>query len=279
MFYTYIDPSPLLAPFVRYYWVLEIGATEGEITERVIPTGAPQILFHYGTPFVRRNNGSSERQPRSFLSGISGGYDDISSVGDSGVIAVTFHPFGAAAFFPFPQCEAEDRTLALPEAGWSGAAEIEEQIAEALTLAGRIAIIEKHLVARLRPPRTDEYELVRRGVAIVRRRGGSISTGELAGSLFCSPKTLERRFSLYLGKTPKQFSRIIRFQEAVRHLSQPGAVTLTECSQTAGYYDQSHFINDFRQLSGYTPGEFLSLYACEDYACVPAENGYRRETG
>jgi AraC-like DNA-binding protein len=74
------------------------------------------------------------------------------------------------------------------------------------------------------------------------------------------------KFSSYLGKTPKQFIRIVRFQSVIQNLSCAGPKDLTRFTYDNGYFDQAHFIKDFKNLSGYTPKEFLALGPCHaDY--------------
>jgi AraC-like DNA-binding protein len=69
-----------------------------------------------------------------------------------------------------------------------------------------------------------------------------------------------------MGKSPKQFIRIVRFQEVLRRLSLGDNSYLTEYAYNNGYFDQSHFIKDFKSLSGYTPKEFVALGDCHsDY--------------
>ena len=71
-----------------------------------------------------------------------------------------------------------------------------------------------------------------------------------------SQRQLERTFKEYAGFSPKTFARILRFQSATNHYGTTKK-TLTEIALDCGYYDQSHFIHDFSQFSGYTPSEYF----------------------
>ncbi len=93
-------------------------------------------------------------------------------------------------------------------------------------------------------------------VRSVLERKGNVSVSNLAGEYGLSNRQFERRFKEFAGLSPKLYSRIIRFQAATEH-KLDRARDLTEIAYACGYYDQSHFINDFRQFSGYSPKEYF----------------------
>ena len=268
MNFHYFKPSDILANYIKQYWVLEAMDSEGEICERVIPTGNIELMFHYKKPFMTKNlNDSSEKQPRSFISGISSTYSDISTCGDSGMIAVTFFPAGASNFFIFPMLEIENTTVDLCDIYGERFRLVEEEIGSALNLPQKISIIERFLLEKLSPVHKNDLSLIREGVTLINQSKGQIGNRYLADKLCLSPKSMERKFSDLLGKTPKQFIRIVRFQEVLKDLAKDDPILLTEFAHKNGYFDQAHFIKDFKSLSGYTPKEFRSKFACRsDYA-------------
>ena len=85
---------------------------------------------------------------------------------------------------------------------------------------------------------------------------GSVNISAMAREHALSTRQFERKFKEVAGLSPKLYSRIIRFQAATKHKLN-GRCDLTEVAYACGYYDQSHFINDFREFSGYTPKEFF----------------------
>ena len=84
----------------------------------------------------------------------------------------------------------------------------------------------------------------------VLERGGDVAAADLATGV--SDRQLRRLFNRYLGTSPKTFSRVIRFQRALRDGTHPAARG-TAYYLDAGYFDQAHFIKDFRQFSGESP--------------------------
>jgi AraC-like DNA-binding protein len=268
MFYQYIQPSKQLAPFIKHYWMLETDAHEGNVSERVVPTGNLQLMFHYRKPFTMTfPDQQTSRQPQAFVSGLSSRYMDASTQGASGVIAVDFHPYGACNFFRFSLQELEERSIRLDDVFSDEVKFLEEQICGCRDLSSRISLIEQFLIKELIPLDWCDFRLIRQAVELVEHSRGQIRASQLAGQLAVTPKKLERKFTSLVGKSPKQFIRIIRFQEVMRGLVSQQPQYLTEYAYNNGYFDQSHFIHEFKSFSGYTPSEFVKLCPCrEDWA-------------
>lgn len=266
MNFLFVKPSPALSQYIRHYWVLEADASEGEVCERVIPTGNIELMFHYKKPFVcKTDNTSRIKQPRSLISGISSLYSDVATNGDSGVIAVTFYPSKASNFFRFPMLEIENIHVGLGEIYNSQIREVEEKLYCSKNTQQRIQIIEQFLINNIKPVKGNDSLLIKEGISIINQNKGLINTNSLSTKLYTTPKTLERKFTILVGKSPKQFCKIIRFQSIIQSLKNKNK-NFTQIAYEFGYFDQAHFIKDFKSLSGYTPKEFVALGPCEaDY--------------
>jgi len=261
MRYQYIKPSAFLSDFVKHYWVLEIDGSDGNLAERVIPTGNIELMFHYRKPFAVINtvNNSLSLQPLTILSGLISGFSDVTSVGDSGVLAVSFQPFGACQFFKFPLTEIENKSVDLKAVLGDKIRGIEEQLSNAYHLTERIAIVEDFLKKVFCPLDTYDLAFLKKALSLIETSKLSIQSHELADKLAVSNKSLERKFAARLGKTPKQYLKMMRFQMAVKRLSMANDQALTDLAYQCGYFDQAHFIRDFKLFSGYTPGEFKQV--------------------
>ncbi len=89
---------------------------------------------------------------------------------------------------------------------------------------------------------------------LIESQAGQLKVCEVARILNVSTRTLERQFSKILGITPKQFIRLVRFQNAVERLKETcKSKNLADIAHDSGYFDQSHFIKDFKSLSGQPP--------------------------
>lgn len=85
---------------------------------------------------------------------------------------------------------------------------------------------------------------------------GKISVNELSQQININRRQLERRFSSAIGMSPKQLSKTIRLQSTLKQLLHKEYTNLTALAHDAEYYDQAHFIKDFKEFTGLTPKEF-----------------------
>lgn len=86
----------------------------------------------------------------------------------------------------------------------------------------------------------------------------SLTMEQLSGKIGFSRKHFIKIFKEHVGVTPKSFLKIMRFQKAIREIEGRTRVDWHTVALDTGYYDQAHFINDFRDFSGFTPKRFLN---------------------
>ena len=87
---------------------------------------------------------------------------------------------------------------------------------------------------------------------------GSITINEILKDEKSKRRQLERNFAKQIGISPKQLSKVIRLQATLQMLLHKNTETLTAVAYENEYYDQAHFIKDFREFTGITPKEFLT---------------------
>jgi AraC-like DNA-binding protein len=261
MNFQFVQPSGFLKNYIRRYCFMESDACEGNVMERVIPVENVQLMFHYKDPFVVcHSDYTLAKQPRSIISGLSNSFCDVSTNGDAGVVFVAFYPAGACHFFDFPLSEIENQSIDLSEIFNKEIKQVEETLYLKKSIQERVNVIEAFLLKNYSCFDPHEDLLIIRGVELIRQYRGQISANTLSDKLSVTLKSLERKFSCRLGKTPKQYIKLVRFQETLKDFSKNKDINLTEYAYRNGYFDQAHFIKDFKTYSGYTPGEFISKY-------------------
>ena len=87
---------------------------------------------------------------------------------------------------------------------------------------------------------------------------GQTDMDELAGMVSVNRRNIERRFATSIGMSPKQLSRAVRLQATLRMLEQKNFTSLTSLAYENGYYDQAHFIKDFKEFTGIKPKSFYA---------------------
>jgi AraC-like DNA-binding protein len=92
-------------------------------------------------------------------------------------------------------------------------------------------------------------------VSKIEEAHGVMRIDDLARWVGLSQSALERRFRRVAGTSPKKFASIVRTRHALR-LRATGS-DFTSIAATTGYFDQSHFINDFKRITGLAPQSFF----------------------
>ena len=255
--YQKIKPAKPLAPYVHEIWVQENynnAAPEGHRPTKVLPVPRIDILFHYRDPFVQINNGHRELLPRCYIVGQKTKPIEVAATGDTGIIILCFHPWGAAPFFKLPLDELLNISLDLSLLlGTRMIATIEARILGARDTAERVHLIQEFFIELLDTNKKDE--LVYESVFRINRSVGKSTVSRVADDLHISRRQFIRRFKAAIGISPKSFSNIIRFQKAIFYLK--SGVSWSEIAAQCGYYDQSHFIKEFKGFSGRSPHQLF----------------------
>lgn len=245
-------PCDVLKPFVRSFVVQE---TTEERTYKVLPDTGVVIGFQYKGRLSRLE--SNNEIPLS-VSGISGLADHsrmFKNSPDIGTILVFFRESGAVPFFREPLHELFRESVSLDNFMLrSELLNLEEQLGEAKTDVQRIAFVEHFLIGRMTNIQPDQ--LVLAALALIHKSKGTIKIAELAEQLHTSQSPLEKRFRRAVGASPKKFASIVRLKHIIQRYDHAGS--LTELGYETGFYDQSHFIKEFKAFTGDTPEDFFS---------------------
>ncbi len=261
MDFQIIKPSGILANYIKHYWMIETFANDGKVKERVIPTGNIDLVFHYANGLlVQKPDGTDYQQASLLISGQSSSYVDVSSNGKIGMICVVFYPHTAGLFFDFPLKIIENKAINLRDLLKDKINILEDKISLANNLQSRIEAIENFLFKRLKINANKPLDVVFGAVQIINQHRGQINSAELANKLGISKKQLERKFATQIGKSPKKFIKIVRFQSVLDSAKNMTEEKLSNLAYDNGYFDQAHFIHDFKVYTGYTPKEFFKLY-------------------
>ena len=258
MNYQVYTPCPDLQPFVKCYWSLEDDAKKEPVKQRVLPDGCMEMIFHYGDPYRQYfEDGSSITQPRSFLFGQITKYIEIAPTGISGIISARFLPDGIFPFINMPVSTLENKAVSLREIFTDEGKIFEEQVINASDLQGRIKLIETFLLAKLaEQPAIDA--ITKSCVDIIFQSQGQIGLAALADKMNIHRRNMERKFTSVIGISPKQLARVARLQAALKMIQQKKFNSLTEIAYEMGYFDQAHFIKDFREFTGISPKSFFA---------------------
>lgn len=250
-FDSYI-PCDILKPYIRNFAIVE---NEVESSYKVIPDTGVVIGFQYKGKLLHITNENQVPLSPSGLTGLQDQYRIFKNAADTGTVLIYFKQAGAAVFFKQPIHELFRESVSLDNFMLrSELLLLEERLCEAKTDAMRIEVVEQFLISRMNHSETDA--LVMAALALIYERKGNIRIKELAEQLHTSQSPLEKRFRKVVGASPKKFSSIVRFKHILE--SQSLHDSLTALSYEVGFYDQSHFIKEFKCFTGETPEDFFT---------------------
>ncbi len=222
-----------------------------------MPDVCPELVFHFKGQFDEVS-GNLKLQ-KSFTAGVHAQtsqrkefYIDTAF----GIFGVCLYPFAIPFIFKLPTSELTNEMPDLSALLKSQGNELEEKVANACDHYERKKIVEEFILAKL----SDNYQTELPVFSAIRNlatdhRVSSIK--KIAGEYYLSQRQFERNFLQYSGFTPKLFLRISRFHFAMSRYG-TGERSLTRMALDCGYYDQSHFIHDFKEFSGFNPRHYFS---------------------
>ena len=246
MNYLTVDPSQELTSFVKCYWTLVSLKEEIPEKQTIVPDGCVEMIFHLGDLYKQYvKNGKSIVQPRSFVIGQLTQPLEIEPTGKTDIFSVRFHPNGFLPFATIPLKEMQNTAVSLEKLFGRDGQEIEEKIRTAQSTSERIQQIQQFLVNRLTSAETID-RIVKLTVETIFLAKGQLSIEELSKQTQTNRRQLERRFSSTIGLSPKQLSKTIRLQTTLKMLLTKQFSSLTALAYENEYYDQAHFIKDFK---------------------------------
>ena len=243
-------PTNQLKPYIKYYVVSE---NELENEYKVFPSSGLVIGFQYKGQLAAIKENTESTLTSAGITGIADGYKVFRNSTDIGTILVYFTEIGFTHFASHPANELFNLSLSLDVIfDKNSITEVEEKLAIANTDRLRIKIVEQFLISQLKDIQTDK--LIVEAVKLIYQTNGTIRIKELHEKLFISQSPFEKRFRKVVGITAKKFASIVRFNAVLGNLNE--TKTLTEICYENNFFDQAHFIKDFKQFTGETPENF-----------------------
>jgi len=235
-------PSADLAYFVERYWIVrwDLPAREEHVQE-TLPNPCVNLVLEKG---------------RSAAFGVPRGRSARLLTGEGCAFGVKFRPGGFYPFLKAPVSSLRERPLPLHCLFGPDALEFEAGLLSLDEDEAMVEGVEAFLRERA-PERDERVDWVNRVIDAIAEDPGGVNVESLAAAFAVSPRTLQRVFQTYVGAGPKWVIMRFRLQEAVAQLDN-GHRDWTRLAADLGYFDQAHFVRDFKALVGKTPTEYAS---------------------
>ena len=253
MLYLERIPAAPLAPFIRAFWYARASHVS-HARERVLPNGCVQVILNLARDYILDcPEGSPDiRRSPALVVGARSLYEIVDTSDMADLVGIVFTPGG----FPLVASDAAHRfsnqTVALDNVWGEDATRLRDRLRELESPQARLKLLERFLLVRFasrldRRACSPQVQFALRCFTHCASRAG---VSETARQIGWSERRFSQVFREEVGLTPKVWCRIQRFQQAVRLLHSGADVRWAELAIDCGYYDQSHFANEFRAFSG-----------------------------
>lgn len=251
------EPNIKLSEFVKRYWTLDGEKENIPLRNTIVPDGTMKLIFHYGDTYKHHSyNGEITILPKCFLIGQLTKPYVIEPVGVTGSFVVQFKPNGFLPFTSIPIKEMENTAVPLDILFERDGVKLGNQILNANSTSERIQIIEVFLFKQL-ADRENIDNIVNTTIETIFNTNGKFSVNEFSKNNNINRRGLARKFSSSIGLSPKQLAKTIRIQTTLKILLNEEISSLTELAYENEYFDQAHFIKEFKEFTGLTPKEFF----------------------
>ncbi len=246
-------PAAPLANYIRALWYAKAGDVPHH-RERILPSGCVQIILSLSRDFILDSlEGSAECCVKpALVVGARSVYEIVDSSDMADLVGIVFEPGGFPIFASDAADRFSNRSVAL-ECIWGRDAEdLRDRLREMESPERRLECMERYLHGRFRDKlvkrsRTPQVNFALRYFAEL---PSVASVHETARQIGWSERRFSQVFREEVGLAPKVWCRVQRFQRAVKQLHAGIDVRWAELALDCGYYDQSHFANEFRAFSG-----------------------------
>jgi AraC-like DNA-binding protein len=249
------SPRPSLRPFVSLVWAVDersIRLPEAIGRENVLPTGSMHLVFRLAGEALRLYDGPCDDGSSVGLAVVGGARStyytrEVSTPSFS--VGALLRPGASELLFDATAVELSERHTRLEDL-WGSAAEVaQERLFEAGALLNRLAILESLLAQRLPVVRGLHPAIAQ----ALEQLDGSASVRDVVDESGYSHRHFIALFRRTVGLAPKVYSRVLRFQRALRRAASGSPDPWASMALDAGYSDQAHFNRDFLEFSGLTP--------------------------
>ncbi|GAB3659929.1 helix-turn-helix domain-containing protein [Echinicola sediminis] len=258
MNYQTFKPHIDLASIIKFYWTLEVPFDSKNQKQKIVPDGCIEMTFNFGDKIKRYVSETDFIfHPNAMVMGQRTKSFDILPLGNVDTFAICFYPIGFANFVRTPLENLVNKETPISEIFEQAEAfDLEQQMIQAIGTQERIDIIECFLLKKLNEKNTIS-NIVKSTVDTLLKTNGTTPINILLKDDISKRRQLERHFKKQIGISPKQLGKAIRMQATLNLMLNKKSKALTDIAYESEYFDQNHFIKDFKNLIGVTPKEFL----------------------
>jgi len=253
MFFERIKPSAGLEDIIECYWVIKDDDQTSNV-QKIIPDGFTELIFHFGDPYKIKLGKQWKKQSNALLAGQITRHFLLQNSGRSDVLGIKFKPTALTHLFDLNMSVITDKVVDAISVLPKEMSLLQNEFRELRSYHELVSKAENYLIKRLSSaPLKNTY--ADKAINLIFQKKGMVTVAELCASMKIGERQLENYFKKFVGLTPKFFCRIIRFNY-IFDLVQENKQQWTSLAYEAAYYDQSHFIRNFKAFTGQSPSAY-----------------------
>jgi AraC-like DNA-binding protein len=251
MNYQVIKAPEPLKEIVRSFWVVEsdVSGVTPKLYQSMADESA-ELILPYGGGFEELNKTQLYLRAQKFT------FEPFTLSSKFGMLGVRLFPNAISEILGIPATELCNKTYDAQLIFGDDALAVTEQMLNAPSVMEKIDIVSNFLIKVSRQRRSDPLDYFIKGII---QREGQVDFNDLLSRSGYSLRHFERRFISLTGFSPKRFSRIVRYHSTKRKYATGKYKTLSALAQASGYCDQSYFIREFKEFSGWHPSRYFNL--------------------
>lgn len=233
------------------------GYTGNSEYEILLPDGSPQLIIPLdeNTRYTCNNNDFSKRNTikDSYITGLFTEPLTYLSEKNASTLSIQFEIYGLSTFLGIPANELTNTTIETNCVLNHKIIELREKLLESSSFNDRITLIEQYFHHYL--PTADNVNFIKK--TLLTPVFHSFSLKDLSNHIGYSQKHIIAYFQKHIGITPKQYKLLCKINKAIGLLHNHKEISAAQIAYSCGFFDQSHFIKNFKKFTSITPNEYL----------------------
>lgn len=259
MNYREISPGERLKPYVKCYYLYE-SSSENSFVDTVFPSGYTEIIFNLGTGQWQTFTADQfVTTPSIELWGQIIKPLTVRSIGKNTMLGIRFFSHAMSCFVENNIDSLNNQVIDFKDLTGNVVGTLHSKLLETSALDKRIALVEDFLLNRLSlcKRKHGKIAVLNNIMHELKQENFFDNIENVASRYGITSRYLQKLFLQYTGLTPKLYTKINRFQNSLRLVTQSNT-SLTSIAYDCGYFDQSHFIREFKSFTGLTPSGYTS---------------------
>lgn len=248
----YFSPDIRLRQLIKHYWLMEIDSSETHSEELLFPVGAIEIIFHLQTPFLRLNNDIWTSERKAFIEGLQSGILKVKQKGPMKTIGITFYPWATTFLYKVTSISFTDKNFNINDLDRS-IYQLNEKLLNNTDDILIPMLCNNYFLSFVKNKFWTHNSVNLAIINAFRQPNEFFTVSEIKKDWSFSSRLFEKKFKELIGVSACELLKKRRMINVLKNTLHHTYKSLTDVAHAVGYYDQSHFIKDFKNYFPSSP--------------------------